>query len=94
MKRTIIDNGINWTWYFVGNFDDTNKTVEVLCFDRFHNYDTPIHPIAEKVRWFRKTEDANRILQSVRVNDTDYTVINPKYIFDYKNFAAFDFPAS
>ena len=87
MRRTILDSGINWNWYLCGTFNEDTKTVEVHYYERWHKYDNPKHPIAENIKWFRISENSERVIQSLRLDDTVYTVTNPKYIFDYKDFS-------
>jgi len=91
MTRTILDSGINWNWYFCGDFNEDNKTVIVYCYDRFHKYDQMQHPIAENVRWFQLIETKERRLTGVRINDTIYEVVNQGYVFSYRDDSRYSF---
>jgi hypothetical protein len=90
--RTIVDGGINWTWYLQGAFDADSKTVEVYFYNRWHNDRDPKHPKAEFGVGFskRETDDGKRILTTVTLNGTDYRVTNPRSVFDYHNFLHLD----
>jgi len=92
--RTYLDGGINWNWYLQGQFNDANKTVTILYYERFHKYEQGKHPLVDFPRAdVRLLEDANRDVYGVRVTfhdtiaDTDYLVLNPANIFSYKDFS-------
>jgi hypothetical protein len=91
MVRTIGDGGINWNWYLCGDFNEEERTVHVYYYDRWHKYEDrgSKHPRAEwtQTGGIEMMEDAKRVLYGVRVGVVEYLVTNPKYVFDYHDFA-------
>lgn len=90
MIRTLIDDGINWTWYLQGDFDEVDQTVTILFYDRWHK-DQPLdHPLHENTS-MRLVENGKRIVTEV-VTEPNwlnkrkvYKVLNPAHVFSYRN---------
>lgn len=88
--RTLLDDGINWSWYWCGRFDEVAKTVHVFYHERWHKWENrgSRHPQHETGRtWIETLEasDGKRTLIALRVNGVEYAVTNPAYIFDYRD---------
>jgi len=91
--RVIGDGGINWDWYLCGDFDDEEKTVHIYYHDRWHKYENQgdsNHPAnAEWTTRMTLLEDGKREVYGVRLEQTEYLVTNPGYVFGYKDMSKF-----
>lgn len=88
MIRTILDGGINWNWYLQGDFNAGDKTVHIYFYERWHKYEYrgSGHPAnAEYVPGFKILETEAREVYGVRLDETEYLVTNPAYIFSYRD---------
>lgn len=93
MIRTIGDGGINWNWYLCGDFNEIEKTVYVYYYDRWHKYEDrgSKHPRAEWLKTGRLDviESDGRIAVAISLENVKYTITNPKYVFDYRDFSVY-----
>ena len=78
--RTYVEHLMNWNWYLHVQFKG-NDTVEVLAHYRLHRERDDNHPFV--FGSFRTIEDKDRTLTHVMLETKMYTVINPKYVFEY-----------
>lgn len=88
MVRTITDPGINWNWYLCGDFNDTDKTVHIFYYERWHKYEMESkHPAGAEDRvMLNIIENEDRIAQRVMLDGAAYTVTNPQQVFSYRDF--------
>lgn len=93
MIRTICDGGINWNWYLCADYDTEKKTCHIFYYERWHKYEDrgSKHPKHERASGYIRIleEKETRIVYGVRLDDVEYLVTNPAYIFDYKDFSVY-----
>jgi len=84
--KTLVSGGINWNWYLQADFNETDKTVHVYFYDRWHKHEGPAHPKWESVGQWDCMEGNKRNLYGIKINKIEYLVTNPGYIFGYNDF--------
>jgi plasmid maintenance system killer protein len=91
MLRTLGSGGINWNWYLCADFNKEEKTAHIYYHDRWHKYEYrgSNHPANVEWIWFEILEDKNRTVYGIRLDDVEYLVTNPAYIFSYHDMNAY-----
>lgn len=87
MIRTLVQGGINWNWYLCADFNEDSKSVHIFYYERWHKYEDrgSKHPKHENAGFLSIIEDLTRHVVAVRLDGIQYTVSNPKHIFDYND---------